>query len=237
MAETTVSSDEARAPTNQTSQLYERMRAAILALELEPGRPLSERGLESAFGASRTPARAALARLEGEGLVQRSGRGWVVSPIDLGEIRALAEYREVLEAAAVRLAVQRASAADFNAVRALLEAARPADEEAGVRAGGDFHSELARLSGNEFLTAGVQAAMTRLARTRWLEVRTAKAREAAWREHAAILEAVATRNADEAARLVTEHVRGTNERLIASLSAGHQAFRARGLAIVPEGTN
>src|ERR1700712_1569252 len=48
--------------------LYGRIRAAILSLELAPGQRLSERGLEPAFGASRTPIPAALMRLEPEGL-------------------------------------------------------------------------------------------------------------------------------------------------------------------------
>ena len=73
------------APASQTVQLYDRLRAAILSLELAPGERLTERGLEASFDASRTPVRAALGRLDAEGLVQRDGRGWIVSPIDLAE--------------------------------------------------------------------------------------------------------------------------------------------------------
>lgn len=226
----------------QTLQIYDRMRAAILALDLAPGERLTERGLEASFGASRTPARAALMRLETEGLVQRVGRGWRVAPIDLGEIRALAELREAVEAAAVRFTVQRASDADIAAVMELLEAARPAavagdagsDGEAGLRAGTDFHVELARLSANEFMTDAVRASMVRLARTRWLEIRTPEARETAWREHRAIVDAVVARDADTASRLLVEHVHGTNERLLASLAADHRPLRGRGLAIIGE---
>ena len=87
---------------------YTVLRSAILALELMPGEGLSERGLESMLNASRTPIRAALMRLANEGLTQRSGRGWQVSPIDLAEVRAVMEYREALVSAAVRLAVARA---------------------------------------------------------------------------------------------------------------------------------
>ena len=47
----------------QTTQLYERLRGAILTLDLAPGQPLTERGLEQRFAASRTPVRAALTRL------------------------------------------------------------------------------------------------------------------------------------------------------------------------------
>jgi DNA-binding GntR family transcriptional regulator len=258
------------APASQTEQLYGRLRAAILALDLVPGERLTERGLEAGFAASRTPVRAALGRLDAEGLVQRDGRGWIVSPIDLAEIGALAELREAVEGAAIRLAVERASDADIAAVAALLAGARPhshptadavvdsavgaaadvaaataagadaaadadadADAEHGVRAGGDFHEELTRLSGNPVMVDTVRGAMTRLARTRWLEVRTPAARQQAWGEHRAVLDALTARDADLAARLLTGHIRGTNQRLLEALAADSRRLRGHGLAVVP----
>lgn len=224
--------------TSQTLQIYERLRAAVLALDLAPGERLTERGLEGSFDASRTPVRAALTRLETEGLVRREGRGWIVAPIDLREIRALAELREAVESAAVRYAVERASEADITAVAELLDMARPAhDEEESVRAGGDFHVELARLSDNAFMVDTVRGAMTRLARTRWLEVRTAESRDQALREHKGVLDAILAREADTAARLVAEHIRGTNERLLGFLAAEHRKLRGRGLSIVGDARN
>jgi DNA-binding GntR family transcriptional regulator len=218
---------------SQTVQLHDRLRAAILALDLAPGQRLTERGLESRFEASRTPVRAALVRLDSEGLVRRDGRGWIVSPIDTGEIGALGELREAVESAAIRLSVARASDLDIMAIIARLDAARPAhDEEQGVRAGGDFHVELAGLSGNTFMADAVRSAMTRLSRTRWLEVRTSEAREQAWAQHHEIIGAVAARDADRAAVLVVSHIRGTNERLLAFLDAEQRRLRWHGVAIV-----
>ncbi|MCU1526261.1 MAG: GntR family transcriptional regulator [Frondihabitans sp.] len=222
---------------SQTTQLYERLRAAILGLDAAPGERLSERGLEQTFGASRTPARAALMRLESEGLVRREGRGWMVTPIDLTEIHSLAEMRSAVEAAAARYAVARASDDDIAALGELLDADRPAaleeqTEEQGVRAGSSFHSELVQLSGNRFMVESVQGALTRLERTRWLEVRTPEARALAWNDHRAILDAIAARDADRAALLVADHIHGTNERLIAALTADQRRFRGHGLAIV-----
>ncbi|WP_166791299.1 FCD domain-containing protein [Cryobacterium sp. Hh7] len=64
------------------------------------------------------------------------------------------------------------------------------------------------------------------------EVRTPNARDQAWREHRDILDAILARNAHLAAQLVTRHIRGTNERLLASLKADQRRFRRRGLSIV-----
>lgn len=220
-------------PSSQTLQLYDRLRAAILALDFAPGERITERGLESTFGASRTPARAALMRLETEGLVQREGRGWIVAPIDLREIQALSELRVALESAAVRLAVERASLDDIAAVSELLRTAPPVtDEEQGIRAGADFHTELVQLSGNALMVESVRGAMTRLARTRWLEVRTPQARDKARQEHRDVLDAILSRDADAAVELITAHITGTNERLLAALRAEQRRIRGRGLAIV-----
>src|SRR5271170_7162420 len=136
--------------------VYGRLRTAILILELVPGERISERSLESLLGASRTPIRAALMRLENEGLTQREGRGWKVAPIDLAEVRAIMEYREAVEVAAVRLAVERADLAELEALQGLSEAHRGCDdEEIGLRDFSDFHLALARLSRNQFLADGM----------------------------------------------------------------------------------
>lgn len=219
--------------TDTAAGLYTRVRSAILELDLVPGQRLTERGLEAEFGASRTPVRAALLRLEADGLVRRDARAWAVTPIDLDEIRALAELREAVEAAAVRHACARADEESFAGLAALLDSFRPEATDA-VQLGAEFHTELARLSGNEFLVAAVDNAMTRLARTRWLEVRTAAAREQAWREHAHILDCVARRDAEAAVAAVTAHIRETNERLVSVLAADRRALGARGLRLVGE---
>ena len=208
---------------------YERLRAQILDLDRVPGSRLTERGLETELGASRTPLRAALMRLEAEGLVGRDGRAWQVSPIDLAEIARLSELRDAVETAAARLSCARASDADIAALAARLDGfdtGVPADE--AVRAGTRFHVRLAELSGNHFLADAVDSAMTRLARARWLVARN----EEAWEEHREIVRLIASRQADAAAERIHAHIVGTHERLVAALDADARALRGRGLAIV-----
>src|SRR5580658_3743892 len=105
----------------QMQDIHQKLREMILSLDLGPGERLSERWLEGKLDGSRTPVRAALIRLEAEGLVRREGRNWAVSPIDLGEIEALYEFREPLEATAIRLACRRAEPSDIDALEALLD--------------------------------------------------------------------------------------------------------------------
>jgi DNA-binding GntR family transcriptional regulator len=220
--------------TNQTAQIYDRLRGAILSLELMPGERLTERGLEGAFAASRTPVRAALLRLETEGLVQRGDRGFSVAPIDVSEIGWVAELRAALEPQAARLAIARATDDDIAHLAELVRAHEPHDRgatEAPTR--GAFHERLADLSGNPLIADAVRGALTRIERTRWLDVRSPQTRERAWEEHRAIAAAIAARDADSAARLVEVHIVQTNERLVEYLGREHLGLRARGLAIRP----
>jgi hypothetical protein len=83
-----------------------------------------------------------------------------------------------------------------------------------------------------FVTDAVADALTRLERTRWIEVRTPEARDAAWQEHSDILDAVQQGDADRAAELVAAHVAGTNDRLLGFIAQERRRLRGAGMAIV-----
>jgi DNA-binding GntR family transcriptional regulator len=218
---------------SQMVQIHDQLREMILSLDIGPGERLTERWLETRFQGSRTPVRAALARLEGEGLVQRDGRNWIASPINLGELEALAEFREPLEITAVRLACERATEADLLAIEEMLDECQPGvPREEWHKVGTEFHVEIARLSGNPFLVKAIEGVMTRLSRARWLEVWTEPSREQAWAEHRRILGFIRTKQTDKAAQEAVEHIRDTRDRLLRSLSDDRRSLRARGFAVV-----
>jgi DNA-binding GntR family transcriptional regulator len=219
---------------SQTELVYERVRDRILSLQIVPGAPLSERGLEAETGASRTPVREALLRLSAEGLVAREGRGWRTTPIDLGEIAALTEFRAGVEALAARLACERATDDELSAFADAAAAERDevSGEREGMRRGSDFHGGLAALSGNPFVEAAVQDAITRMARARWLELRDEAGTARAWREHAAIVESLVRRDAVAAVAAIEAHSRANLERLLGSIRADRLALGAHGVQLV-----
>jgi DNA-binding GntR family transcriptional regulator len=214
----------------QMHAVEKQLREMILAMDIGPGERLTERWAEGRSGTSRTSVRAALLRLEAEGLVCREGRGWMVTPINLEEVGQLFVYREVLEVAAVQLAATMADQAGaIDAMEALLDTCGPdATREQAHRVGHEFHVRLARLSGNEFIGRGVADAMTRLARARWLVSDPA---HPGWTEHRAILAALREGNADEAVRLIEAHVRQSRDHLLVALEEGRRSFRARGVVV------
>lgn len=217
----------------QMLDVHARLREQVLSLDLSPGEKLTERLLEREFSASRTPVRAALLRLEIEGLVCRDGRSWRVAPIDMREIAALAEFRASLEATAARLACERAAAQDLDAVEEMLNRCAPGvPRDEWHRAGTDFHIELGRLSGNPFLARAISDVMVRLSRPRWLEVWTEAGRQQAWAEHRRILEHIRAQRPEKAAAEAVAHVHDTRDRLLRSIEDNRRGYRARGLAVV-----
>jgi DNA-binding GntR family transcriptional regulator len=89
-------------------QLAAVLRERILAGELEPGQRLIERELVEAYEVARHTLRAALRRLEGEGLVRvEPNRGARVAELSGDELTELFKLRLALEREAAHLALER----------------------------------------------------------------------------------------------------------------------------------
>lgn len=216
---------------SQMHSVYEQMRENILSLGMKPGERFSERTLESRFEASRTPIRAALSRLEGEGLVCRDERGWSVTPISFGEIEQVSEFRRCIERDAIALACERADPGHIDIVVEMVTSCTIDGPRAEWhRVGTELHVEIARMSGNAFFVRAIEDVMLRLARARWLEVWTTEGRERSIREHLHILELIRERRRDEAVEAITTHASDASRRSLAALMGDTK--QRRGLAIV-----
>jgi DNA-binding GntR family transcriptional regulator len=208
--------------TTNSSTAYDRLREAILALELGPGSTLTERALESRLETSRTTVRAALARLENEGLVNRDGRGYQVAPLDLLEIKRACDWREVIETAAARATIERASDTELEQLAqhlGTLAASEPL--EMHMRDATDFHINLARLAANPFMTRALEDVLTRLARARWFEA-ASTGLERANRDHRQILKAIQARDANAAEQEIKAHLARSRDRLLNALLESSQ---------------
>src|ERR1700726_3243337 len=81
-------------PTTRAGVVIERIRQAILDGDFAPMSRLNEAHLSRRLGVSRTPVRAALQTLAGEGLLHYvANRGFVVRPVQLPEIVDAYEMR------------------------------------------------------------------------------------------------------------------------------------------------
>ncbi len=153
-----------RGPT-AVDRVTDALREQLVRGALRPGERLKEEHLAAATGASRTPVREALHRLEAEGLVRRTTGGAVVSDWGGEDLDELMEVRALLEGYGARLAASRATPAQIARLGTLAnEMDRVADGRAGDRVdriaklNNEFHRELLDASGS----ARVQALLAQI---------------------------------------------------------------------------
>ncbi|MBC5767914.1 GntR family transcriptional regulator [Ramlibacter albus] len=114
----------ADADSSQAVKAQLRLRELILAGELPGGERIAELALVERLGVSRTPIRAALARLEHEGLLQAlPGGGYAVRVFSERDVADAIELRGTVEGVAARLAAERGvDASALAAARECLDA-------------------------------------------------------------------------------------------------------------------
>lgn len=124
--------------------------------ELTPGTMLSENELATSLSMSRTPVRAALARLEDEGLIAvYAKRGALVRELSPREISEAAEVRLALESAGVHSAGRRSRTELAGSLLANIsqqESALNAGDFAGFATHAmRFHRSFVEMSGNSIM--------------------------------------------------------------------------------------
>lgn len=196
----------------------------------------SERHLAEQFGVSRPVVREATKRLELQGLVEvRQGIGIRVTdrlhapmtnaarlllPEEGERLRQALEVRAILEPEIARRAAERANVADRERLLRLhhdLESAR--DLAAAMEADLAFHREIARVSGNEIFGLMLDS-IADLGR----ESRRATMSEAgvgrAVKQHAAVLEAILSGDAEAAGKAMRLHIESAVSDLLAHRGKG-----------------
>ena len=185
------------------------LREEILNGILEPGQRLQEQVLAERYGVSRVPVRDALRRLEVERLIEMEpNRGAFVGRVTPEEAVELLRVRLVLEELLGRDAARNRTEEQVEQLRQIV-----AEGAASVRGSSPsqlvglntrFHRLLGEASHNPTAAGLVEQLRTRSE----LEYsgKLPRRAEASWKEHAAICEAIAAGDPEEAARCVNEHL-------------------------------
>ncbi len=205
-------------PRSLRDQVYSRLRAAILSGDLAPGAAVIETEIAASLGASRTPVREALRRLETEGMLEpRGARGTVVRELKRDEVECIFEIREALETLAARRATRRATARDLSALTAIVERMLQHVDDAGEmeRLDTQFHDRILALADGHRLKRMLGELRADILPWRFIALKTSERRYATVAEHAAMLEAM--RAHDEAAVITTTslHIANTKRAVMA----------------------
>lgn len=206
-----------RSPS-RSDTAYLALRQAIIEQALAPGARLPEDELGGHFGMSRTLARAVLARLQAEGLVETAHKKTArVACPSLEEARAVFEVRRALEREVVRLVALRwvpAFGADLEGhVREEEQARARQDERLSIRLAGEFHLRLATMAGNPLLERYVSETVSRCSLILALYGRPHSA-ECGIHEHRQVIEALRAGDAERAAQLMDHHVGAVEARAL-----------------------
>jgi DNA-binding GntR family transcriptional regulator len=143
-------------------RVYDGLVRLIATGSLAPGASLDEQMLAEELGVSRTPLRAALARLAQEGLVVTTAyRGASVRRVTAKEVAGLYEVRIALEQLAVRRAAGYASEAQLAQMEVVVERCEAArlggDPEALADADTEFHRLIAAAADNTTLAETLES--------------------------------------------------------------------------------
>jgi len=205
-----------------SDRAYQALRDEIVGGALAAGTALSETELAERLGVSRTPLRAALARLALEGLVDTSrGRTGVVPEVSAGSVAELFELREALEAQAARLAARRGQPAVFAALADEFARAAETLDAGGVDA---YYEVIARFDqaldaavANPAIHSALEGVRIHLARARRFAADNPQRLLRAADEHRLICEAI--RDGDEAlaASATSVHLRASLTSILAAL--------------------
>ncbi|HZV55893.1 MAG TPA: GntR family transcriptional regulator [Rhodocyclaceae bacterium] len=192
-------------------QVAERLRARIFAHELAPGAWVDEQTLAEEYGISRTPLREALKVLASEGLVTlKPRRGCYVTELSEQDLDEIFPVMALLEGRCAQEATSKASEADIRRlaeIHAELERYAAAnDADRFFEANQQFHSTLQELAGNRWLRQLIEETRKFIKLTRRDSLNLEGRLKQSLTEHRGILAAVQRRDANEAGRLMHDHL-------------------------------
>jgi GntR family transcriptional regulator, rspAB operon transcriptional repressor len=144
-------------------EAYEKLRVRIITNKVAPGEILKEKDLMAQLAIGRSPLREILFRLQEENLIKPLPRlGYMVTTLDIFEVRELVELRRELEGYAGYLAAQRITTEQLADLRTMMREAETETAEtkdvSNITEYFDtrFHSLLYQAAGNQKLVKVLQ---------------------------------------------------------------------------------
>jgi GntR family transcriptional regulator, rspAB operon transcriptional repressor len=213
------------------AQIFDFLRAKIIALELAPGIPLSRPALAESLAVSQTPVRDAVQRLEQEGLViVHPQSSTLVAPIDITRANETHFLRTALECEVTRTITACTEEFDLRPAELALDEMdtiwiKHHDPLAFRSKDQAFHQALFLATGRERLWELIVHRSGDIDRLRNLHLTTEGKATQILRDHRDILDALMAGNRDGAEAAVRRHLSGTLAAVEEIRKAHPQYFR------------
>ena len=216
---------------------YERLRQAIMRLELAPGAGVSEAQLVDGFGFSKAAVRAALARLRAEGLViAKPRRGHVIAPLTMRDVLEIYDLRLLLEPPATEAAAGKIGRDELARLQAIAEPPVDFDDAASLErfmsANRTIHLAIAEAAGNRRTARILERLLDDSERARLVALRAGAASRGvrARQELQFVLAELAAGDGPRAAQLMAEAIATFRDELVESLQRAALDMPLSGLA-------
>jgi DNA-binding GntR family transcriptional regulator len=202
--------------TKASDKIRLEIETAIKAGTLLPGDPIDEAELASQYKVSRTPIREAFIQLEAQGLLTSLPRGgMVVAKMDLQQLLQLWELLAELEGVAARLACQRMTAEERDAIarhHAQSQQVAEADDIAGWQGSNlQFHELIYRASRNPYLRQEVLRMRARTGYYRRHAFGALGQIKVSFEQHGQIVEAFSKIDCEAASLAMLAHMRPASD--------------------------
>ena len=195
---------------SRVGSIYQSVLDAVVEHRLPPGAKLTEEQLGAIFGASRTTVRSALQALAHDHIVTLARhRSAFVSAPTIENARDIFAGRKLVEAAIAQEVARRVDNGQLGALWALLAeeaaAVKLGDRPAAIRLSGAFHVAVAATCGEGVITDFLRSLISQSSLVIALYGRS-NAPACGHDEHVAFLKALESRDAERAARLMSDHL-------------------------------
>lgn len=192
-------------------QVHQALLSEIAEGTLPPGARVIQEQIAQELGVSRQPVQQALLLLHNQGvLIDAPGRGVIVAPLDLDQVRNIYDVRAVIEGLAFRRAAERGTELARRLGPSLIDKGRAAVASGVIgdmiAADLEFHGFMHGLSKNELIAPLLQAQWTCTQRVMGEAMLHAGTVRDIWSQHESLLQAVIDGDADRAEQLARHHI-------------------------------
>ena len=199
-------------------QVFERLESEILTGKYPRGEVLTELRLVSDLGVSRTPVREALHRLEQEHIIEMTSRGIVILGVTEQDLADIFAVRLQIEGMASYHAAVKISEEELNELRETLELQEfyvtKRDPDRIKTMDSKFHQLIYRFCGSTVLFDTLMPLHKKVQKYRRASVENNDRAQQSAKEHRAIYEAIAAKDAEKASQYMVEHIANASKHIL-----------------------
>ena len=196
--------------TSLADQVFEKLENDIIQGVYTRGELLTELKLVEQLGVSRTPIREALRRLEQERLIEDTGKGSRVLGITIEDLEDIMNIRQRIEGLAAYYATVNLTEEGLKELSHIVDLQEfyfsKRDKEHLRQVDDAFHDMICTLSGRSVISDTLIPLMRKTRRYRRVAIDNWERTTNTMNEHKAIFQAIASRNAELAQELATDHI-------------------------------